>query len=88
MSLLTKIQCVITSECVKVLGWLNILQIPVLFFLRSWMIHCPSRLRPDKIEGSGVIDEDGVETDVGPCGVDDDVNAEVRSDKVDDGVED
>ena len=59
----------------------------VVFSLCSWMTHCPGRLRPDKIEGSGVIDEeDGVEADVRPCGVD--IEAGVRFDKVDDGVED
>lgn len=66
----------ITSERVEVLGWLDILQIPVVFSLCSWITHCPGKLRPDKIEGGGVIDEDGVETDVGPGGVDDDVEAE------------
>ena len=77
----------ITSERVEVLGWLDILQIPVVFSLCSWITHCPGKLRPDKIEGGGVIDEDGVETDVEPGGVDDDIEAEVRNDKVDDGVE-
>ena len=76
----------ITSERVEVLGWLDILQIRVVFSLCSWITHCPGRFRPDKTEGSGVIDKDEVEADVGPGGVDD-VEAEVGSDKVDDGVE-
>ena len=70
-------------------SWLNILHISIVFSLCSWITHCPRRLRPDKLEGSIVVDEDGVEADVGPGGVkadvgpggvDNDVEAEVRPD--------
>lgn len=78
-------QCVITSEPVEALGWLDILQIPIVSSVCSWITHRPGRLRPDKIEGGGVRDEDGVEACARPGGVVE-AGAEV-DDEVEVGVE-